>query len=170
MKAKNIWMAGVAAVTLLTGCASQHVAIAPVGPAPESRAAAKAGGYLMVYSATMARPLGDVTWYYTHTRYNIYDPSGKWVETVPNHLGDMDEFPSRVALPAGSYKIVAQSVSYGCVTVPVVVQSFRTTVVHLDRDWRPAKSAPNQRLVRLPDGEAIGWSVSMTNSVARNSE
>jgi hypothetical protein len=44
------------------------------------------------------------------------------------------------------------------VTVPVVIQQGKTTIVHLDKNWwQPSKTDTNQ-LVFLPDGEAVGWS------------
>jgi len=79
------------------------------------------------------------------------------VKFVSNHMGDTDESPARVTIPAGRYNIVAESSSYGRVTVPVVIQQDRTTVVHLDGAWKPSSSTSSNEVVRLPDGEAIGW-------------
>lgn len=146
-------------VTLLAGCASQPVALAPVGPRPGDRIAYVSTGHLRVYSDTKTREIGENTFYYTHTGYAIRDPSGKLLQYVRNHVGDMDETPTLVTVPSGRYLVVAQSARYGRVTVPVIIQDGRTTVVHLDGDWKAAQSAANE-VVRLPDGEAVGWNSS----------
>ena len=157
MKTKNIMLAGVAIVSLLTGCASKPVVLAPVGPKPNNPVAYVSTGHLRVYSDTRTREIGENTFYYTHTRYFIQDETGKIVKTVPNHVGDTDELPTLVTIPTGSYKVVAQSSSYGRVTVPVVIQAGRTTVVHLDRNWKASAQLPANDLVCLPNGEAVGW-------------
>jgi hypothetical protein len=68
-----------------------------------------------------------------------------------------------VTVPVGEYNIVAESESYGRVTVPVVIEADKTTIVHLDRRWpvgtKLAAGAVTKNLVRLPDGEPIGWKV-----------
>ncbi|HEX7652478.1 MAG TPA: hypothetical protein VF607_03160 [Verrucomicrobiae bacterium] len=145
---------------LLVGCASQPVALAPVGPGTPMAASpfANGAGYLQVFSDTESHVIGDGTSYYPHTGYTINDVAGKRLQYVPNHVGNMDETPTPVRLPVGSYQIVAESSSYGRVTVPVVIRSSKTTTLHLDRSWRPAPSAAAGAIVRLPDGEAVGWS------------
>jgi hypothetical protein len=164
MKTKYLALIGAAIIPLLAGCASKPVVLNSVGPEPVNPEAFIPEGYLQVFSDTKEHVIGDSPPYYTHTGYNIHDPSGKIVEYVPNHIGDMDESPSLVTIPAGNYKIVAQSYSYGRVTVPVVIQAGGTTVVHLDRDWRPSSNISSNQVVRLPDKEAVGWSSSVANS------
>ena len=157
MKIKVMILIGAAIIPFLAGCASKPIAISPVGPEPESHAAYVPKGYLQVFSDTETRVIGDGPPYYPHTSYSIHDESGKIVKFIPNHIGDMDETPSIVAVPAGNYKIVAESSSYGRVTVPVVIQKGRTTVVHLDGNWNMPSNAATNQFVRLPDGEASGW-------------
>jgi hypothetical protein len=164
MKTKTILCLGAAIMPFLAGCASTPVALSPVGPEPTSRAAAVPRGGLRVFSDTEAHVIGDGPAYYTHTGYSILDEFGKVVKYVPNHIGDMDESPSMVAVPAGDYKIVAESSSYGRVTVPVLIEEGKTTSIHLDREWRPSANVASNELVYLPDGEAIGWSTSPAKS------
>jgi hypothetical protein len=166
MKIKTVALIGTAVIPLLTGCVSQPITLSPVGPGPVSHAEYLPKGHLQVFSDTETHVVGDGPPYYTHTGYSIHDESGKVVQFVPNHTGDMDESPTMVTVPAGDYKIVAESSSYGRVTVPVLVQEGKTTVIHLDRDWKPPSNASTNELVHLPDGEAIGWS----SSTAKSSE
>lgn len=164
MNPKCTILAGTTLVVLLAGCASKPVALSPVGPGPVSHTAYAPRGFLQVFSDTETHVIGDGPPYYTHTGYSIHDESGKLIKFVPNHVGDMDESPSIVAMPAGRYHIVAESSSYGRVTVPVVIQEDRTTVVHLDRNWVPSKNASPKSLVRLPDGEPVGWNGSIAKT------
>jgi hypothetical protein len=157
MKIKNIALFGTVIVPLLTGCATNRVVLNSVGPGPTRPEAFAPKGYLQVFSDTETHVIGDGPPYYPHTGYSIHDESGKLVQFVPNHIGDMDESPSIVTIPAGNYNVVARSSAYGRVTVPVAIQSGRTTVVHLDRDWRPSANIPTNGLVYLPNGEAVGW-------------
>ncbi|HSY18786.1 MAG TPA: hypothetical protein VK815_10650 [Candidatus Acidoferrales bacterium] len=157
MKTKLFTLICAAGISLLAGCASQPVALSPVGPEPENHASTAGIGYLQVFSDTETHVIGDGPPYYPHTGYNIYDQSGARIKYVPNHIGNMDESPTLVRVPAGNMKIVAESSAYGRVTVPVVIEGGRTTVVHLDREWQPSSNAASNKLVRLPDGEAVGW-------------
>jgi hypothetical protein len=154
MKTKLIPFFGAAGIALLAGCASQPVALSPVGPSAQDRAIAGVG-YLQVYSDTETHNIGDGPPYCPHTGYNIYTPSGVRVKYVPNHIGDMDETPTMVRIPAGDYNVVAESSAYGRVTVPVVIEGGHRTAVHLDREWKPSRT---NEVVRLPDGEPVGWS------------
>ena len=163
MKKKNIVLAGVAIIPLLAGCASKPITLSPVGPAPVSRAAIVPKGYLQVFSDTETRVDGDGPPYYPHTGYFVHAESGKAVEFVANHIGDTDETPTIVTVPVGNYKIVAESSGYGRVTVPVVIQKGRMTVIHLDREWKPSANASSNELVYLPGGEAVGWRSSTGN-------
>jgi hypothetical protein len=162
MKMINVTRLCAAMIPLVAGCASQPVAVSPVGPEPASQAAYVPSGYLKVFSDTEEHVIGDGPHYYPHMGYNIYDNAGKRVEYVPNHIGNMDETPTLVRIPVGDYKVVAESSAYGRVTVPIIVQSGKTTVLHLDRGWRPASNISSTEVVRLPDGEAVGWSSALT--------
>lgn len=158
MKIRFILLTGATIIPLLTGCASESVALNPIGPEPINPQAFIPRGNLEVFSDTDTIRDGDGPPYHPHTGYSIKDESGKLVQYVPNHIGDMDESPAMVTIPAGNYKIVAESSAYGRVTVPVMIQEGRTTVVHLDRDWQPPTNVSKNDLVYLPNGEAVGWS------------
>ena len=158
MKTTHFTLIGTVGIAVLAGCASKPVALAPVGPEPEMHVVTAGTGYLQVFSDTETHVIGDGLPYYPHTGYNIYDQSGGRVKYVPNHIGNMDESPTLVRVQAGDYNVVAQSSAYGRVTVPVVIEGGRTTVIHLDRRWEATKNVASNDLVRLPDGEVIGWS------------
>jgi hypothetical protein len=135
MKIKHIVTTGVGIISIMTGCASNPRALAPVGPAADSRVSPGTNGYLQVFSETQKSPpiaSDDPTYFNLHTGYDINDAAGKSVKYVPNHASNMDEWPDQVKLPAGNYNIVAKSSSYGLVTVPVIIEAGKTTVVRLD--------------------------------------
>jgi hypothetical protein len=146
----------------LVGCASAPPAaiVGPVGPSSVDRPAAVASGRLRVYSATETHADGDNTYYYPHTDYFVYDTTGKVLQSVHNHVGSMDEAPAWVLLPAGTYQVRARDQRLGLLTIPVVVRPGQTTVLHLDDCWTPAIRRDGPELVRLPDGEPIGWRAS----------
>jgi len=115
-----------------------------------------------VFSATDKAPAlasDDIAFFDLHSGYDIQDQLGRSLQFVPNHASNMDEWPDQVTLPAGLYNILAQSTCCGQVSVPVLIEADKTTVVHLDRGWSPPVSSPASRFVYLPDGEAVGWSV-----------
>jgi hypothetical protein len=142
----------------LAGCVSNPTALASVGPEAHGRIGPGPKGYLEVFTATRTVDVDFHSYFSPHMGYDINDLTGQCVKFVPNHTSDLDEAPDRVALSPGTYKVVAESAWCGLVSVPVVVQPGKTTVVHLDGNaWRPAAAAGG-RLVYLPNGEAVGWS------------
>jgi len=62
-------------------------------------------------------------------------------------------------LQPGKYEVVARANGYGEVTVPVVVEAQRTTVLHLEggAPWHPRPAFDPDNSVSLPDGRVIGW-------------
>jgi hypothetical protein len=165
MKTKILALIGAAIMPLLAGCATKPVTLSPVGPEPSHQTPYNSTGHLRVYSDTETCDIGENN-YYPHMGYVIRGESGKVIKFVPNHIGDMDESPTLVTMPTGNYQVVAESSAYGRVTVPVIIQAGKTTVLHLDRGWRPALNSSSNEVVRLPDGEAVGWS----GSIAKSSE
>jgi hypothetical protein len=133
MKTKNIVLTATAIFPFLAGCASTPIVLAPVGPNPSGETAFAGNGSLEVFSDTETHEIAENTYYYPHTGYSLRDASGRLVEYVPNHIGSTDESPTLVTIPAGDYKVIAESSSYGRVTVPVAILPDRTTIVHLDR-------------------------------------
>lgn len=73
-----------------------------------------------------------------------------------------DEEPARVILPNGNYTVVARSETAGEVTVPVAIGPKKLTEVNLGRkkDWPITASVGSNALVRLPDGQPIGFRAS----------
>ena len=69
-----------------------------------------------------------------------------------------DEMPAVVSLPVGDYDVLADSEEYGRITVPVVIEAGVTTTLSLDgRSRFPAMPETDASLVRLPNGQPIGW-------------
>ena len=88
-------------------------------------------GYLKVYTATDEFNDGGVA-FYAHSSYVIYTTNGKLVKNVENHISRSDEIPEVVALPVGSYMVVARSEKDGYIRLPVVIKAGRRTIVDLD--------------------------------------
>ena len=103
--------------------------------APECAAAGAATGDLVVYSATYASTLEQGE-YPTHTDYTIATPDDKVIEHVNNATGSFNSRPARVSLPAGEYHVRAQSNGGRFVTVAVVIQPNKTTIIDLDGETR----------------------------------
>lgn len=151
-----------AVMPLLASCASQPIALAPVGPSPVAGGAASTDrGYLRVFSEREpviegfdqgANPL-----YYQHSDYRIYDRRGRLVKYVGNTVGRYDPAPRLVSLPPGSYTVEARAKDYLFVKAPVVIERGRTTRVHLDDQWKPPAGTPKNQLVFEPAGCAVGW-------------
>ena len=149
-------------IPFATGCISNPMALAPVGPDAGGQGSVGSKGYLRVFSATEKSPpitSNDPIYFKLHTGYDVNDASGKSVKYVANHMSNMDEWPDTISLAAGTYNIVAKSACCGLVTVPVVIANGKITTIHLDRNWCPPSNTPTNRLVFLPDNEAVGWSV-----------
>src|SRR6266513_2813243 len=87
----------------------------PVRPGNLDYRTALAQGYLKVYSVSDEFNDGA---YYAHSSYAIYSAHGRLFKTVENNIARTDEIiPWEVALPAGSYTIVARSARAGEVSV-----------------------------------------------------
>jgi len=116
-------------------------------------------GFLKVNSATTEFLESDNTYRYPHTDYRIYTSDGRFVGWVQNSISRSDEMAERVPLLSGSYQIVAESETEGTVSVPVVIRTGHTTVLHLerDKDWNPPEHARESDLVHLPNGQPIGF-------------
>jgi len=166
-----------AAVIGLAGCAStpKLAVVEPVGPAPTKGASGSGDGSLVIYSARIPaerdlnqdewlseNDFGTTTLRYepAHSPYTVYTKSGEYVEKVSNAFDETDATPSVVALPAGAYRVEAQALNCDgtrlLVTLPVVIESGQTTVVHLEGGWRP-QGYVNNDVAKLPCGRIIGW-------------
>jgi hypothetical protein len=88
-------------------------------------------GYLKVYSATDEFNDGDAR-YFPHTPYAIYTIGGKLFKNVVNQRSPADEVPEVVALPVGTYAVVARSVRDGYGRVLVVIKEGQQTILDLN--------------------------------------
>jgi hypothetical protein len=153
------------AVVFLSGCVTgkNEPVLDTVGPAPNQPLAANStNGTLVVYSAYevnadfAARDRRSPI----YSNYKIYTTDGRMLQQVHNNSGTILQDPVAVELSPGKYHVVAHANGYvKYLTVPVVIVSRQTTVLHLEGDgfW-PDKAAFNQtNAVRLPDGRIIGW-------------
>ena len=161
MKSFRAWMLLLAA-SLLAGCAFGEggVVLAPVGPPPLKPEVPSSAGSLKVYTALdPGAHFNSLPYHVFHGDYKILSEEGKFLKTVHNDSGTALEGPVRVYLPAGSYRVVAPANGYGTVTVSVLIEADRTTIVHLDGggSW-PNRAAMLQfDPIRLPDGRIVGW-------------
>ena len=166
------------AAVLSAGCASTTTYVsAPVGPSPGQQPEKAQTGVLQVYSARKEADVdlnkqaffwnndfgkNEFMYEAAHTDYNIYSEDGKLFDLVRNSHDYSDDQPAKVNIPAGTYKIEAEAEAGNVTTVkvmvPVVIKPGETTVVHLERDWKPSrKLAKEKAFVQVYDGRLIGW-------------
>jgi hypothetical protein len=100
---------------------SDPLSIGAVRPGTLSYCTEPAQGYLKVYSATDEFNDGGLP-YYSHSSYAIYTIDGGLFKSVENHISRSDESPELVALPAGSYLVIARSNRHGDVGIRVATQ------------------------------------------------
>jgi hypothetical protein len=156
---KHICMiAAMGLTSLLFGCTSVQVAVAPVGPNPNREALRTSDGQLEVFSAITGRTEGDDPTWFQHTDYTIYNQQQQSVKHVFNALGHYSSAPRAITLPPGKYFVKARAKDYASVWVPVVIEPGRTTRVHLDDTWRPIADSKTP-LIKLPSGTPVGWRI-----------
>ena len=88
-------------------------------------------GHLKVYSVTGGFNDGDA-WYFPHSSFAIYTSDGKLVKNVESQRSADDIIPEVVALPVGTYTVVAQSKRDGYVRILVVIKEGQQTILDLD--------------------------------------
>ena len=121
-------------------------------------------GDLIVYSATYA-PTLEQSEYTAHTNYTIATPDDKVIQRVANATGSFASRPARVSLPAGEYHVRAQYEGGRFVTVSIVIEPGKTTVLDLEGEGSKQASATKttpatetaKEIIRLPNGKAVGW-------------
>jgi hypothetical protein len=102
----------------------------PVRPGNVDYRTALPQGYLKVYSVSDEFNDGA---YYTHSSYDIYSTHGTLFKRVEINISSTDELiPWEVALPIGSYTVVARSARGGEVRVHFVIKAGQRTIVDLD--------------------------------------
>lgn len=153
--ARVVWLNILSAIiaTALTACAAApstdiHETVGPALALKEAGA-----GSLIVYSATAWVNDPDGPSVLSYTDYQIEASDGALFKQVAN---GSDE-PARVVLPKGIYTVVAQSETSGTVAVPVAIETGKTTVLHLERERNWKEPVLGGELVRLPNGQAIGF-------------
>ncbi len=156
MKSILILMVTVLAA-VLTGCSTNPVALAPVGPNPARSGRGAAEGTLQVFSNIIGHSRGDNPPWYQHTDYYIYDLQGTLLKHVSNTIGYYESAPRMVPLPPGTYLVKAPANDYRWVKFQVPINGGQTTRVHLDDKWIPPAGTPNGMLIRMPNGEPVGW-------------
>jgi len=115
----------------------------PVRPGSLNSRTVLPHGYLKVYSVTGERNDGD-SWYFPRNSFAIYTIDGKLFKNVKSqHFAD-DIIPEVVALPVGTYTVVARSKRDGYVRILVVIKEGQQTI--LDLDLRERETV--QRLAR----------------------
>jgi hypothetical protein len=149
---------GTGCVSLVLGCASAPVAVAPVGPNPTGLRSADSNGQLQVFSAMLERTEAYNPVWFQHTDYTLYDLNGKALRHVHNVTGNYAQDPPAISLPPGRYIVKAQAHDYLAVRVPVVIDPGRITRVHLNGDWQPTYTDKTQ-VVALPTGTPVGWTI-----------
>jgi hypothetical protein len=94
-----------------------------------------------------------------YSDYKIVSTDGKQMQRVHNNTGTIFQDPRPVELAPGKYNIFARVNGYGHLTVPVIIEAGRTTVLHLEGGdpWREESVFNQTNAVRLPDGQIIGW-------------
>jgi hypothetical protein len=87
-------------------------------------------GYLKVYSVSDEFNDGA---YYGHSSYDIYSTHRTLFKRVEINISSTDELiPWEVALPIGSYTVVARSARGGEICVHFVIKAGQRTIVDLD--------------------------------------
>lgn len=148
-----------------SGCASQPIVLAPVGPGPFVNGAYADGkGDLEVYTETHEYCEDDLS-YFPHTDYEIYTVDGKHLKHVWNHQNHEDEHPAVVTLSPGEYVVKAWADSCGFVSVPVVIKANETTRVILQPGWNPGGTVAKSALVQTPNGYFVGWRASPDSAI-----
>jgi hypothetical protein len=163
------------AVVCLIGCASSapFTVSGPVGPAPAERAKGLGGSALQVYSARVRAPVdlnkeeflwnndfgkNDFLYEPAHSDYTVCTRDGKVLQRVHNARNPNDPEPAMVPLPPGNYEVKANARGFGVVTVPVVIETGKLTMVNLQRGENPVvESVARTNAVLLGGYRVVGW-------------
>src|SRR6266446_727771 len=107
------------------------------GGSTVAQAGAELQGYLKVYFVTDGINDGDA-WYFPRTSFAIYTIDGKLFKDVKSqHFAD-DEIPEVVALPVGTYTVVARAKRDGYVHILVVIKEGQQTILDLNLGQKEA--------------------------------
>ena len=101
------------------------------GGSTVAQAGAELQGYLKVYLVTDGINDGDA-WYFPRSSFAIYTIDGKLFKDVKSqHFAD-DEIPEVVALPVGTYTVVARAKRDGYVHILVLIKEGQQTILDLN--------------------------------------
>lgn len=125
-----------------------------VGPMHQMRNFVRGQGSLTVYTRLITNA-NDPS-HPRHSAYRIYREDGLLLESITNETGSFYGEPENVNLPPGHYTVVAQALGYDTITVPVLIDEGKATVVDLDRDIWTRYAPPDHLWVRLPNGRVAG--------------
>lgn len=150
---------------ILSGCATGNgLVLGTVGPPisqPTKASSTSTNGSLTVYSAFRRNADFNARDPFRpeYSDYEIFSATGRLLQRVHNNSGTIFQDAVSLELPPGKYAVRARANGYGLVTVPVIVEARRDSVLHLEGGgcW-PDEPVFNQtNAVRLPDGLVIGW-------------
>jgi len=148
---------GSALVSLLIGCSSPRIVLAPFGPSPVTMGNTSGNGQLEVFSAMRGHTEGNNPTWFQHTDYYIYNEQNHPLKHVNNNLGHYERPPRIINLAPGKYIVKSRAKDYFWVKVPVVISSGKITEVHLDNAWTPSPETNPAELVMVPAGYPVGW-------------
>jgi len=115
-----------------------------IRPGASDYPAGSSRGYLMVYLRADESYDGNA-WYFPQNLFAIYTIDGKLFKNVTSQHSTDEEIPEIVALPVGSYMVVARSEKDGYIRLPVAIKAGRRTVLDLDlrQEGTPTRLARN---------------------------
>ena len=101
-------------------------------------------GHLTVYLRADEFNDGNA-WYFPQNLFAIYTIDGKLFKNVTSQHSTDEEIPEVVALPVGSYMVVARSEKDGYIRLPVAIKAGQRTVLDLDlrQEGTPTRLARN---------------------------
>ena len=103
----------------------------PIRPRDSECPAGSSRGYLTVYLRA-DESYDRNTWYFPQNLFAIYTIDGKLFKNVTSQLSADEEIPEIVALPVGSYMVVARSEKDGYIRLPVAIKAGQRRVLDLD--------------------------------------
>ena len=103
----------------------------PVRPGSLDRRTELPQGYLKVYLVTDGINDGDA-WYFPRASFAIYTIDGKLFKDVKSQHSPDDIIPEVVALPVGTYTVVARAKGDGYVRILVVIKEGQQTILDLN--------------------------------------
>ena len=84
-------------------------------------------------------------WYFPQNLFAIYTIDGKLFRNVTSQYSTDEDTPEVLALPVGSYMVVARSEKDGYIRLPVAIKAGQRTVLDLDlrQEGTPTRLARN---------------------------